>query len=614
MGMAMTSCDENSWNDKLDGFDGNASTTEVKNIEYTLTKTDYSTIASLDENVALAGTANASALAAVKTQCAFSEAIPAREYVPAFLASSKFSYFTLDDGSTVKVKYNVSEGLPAVLSEIAGAENVTITKADYQDAWGSEEDFIEGFAPSVAPSKYIPKYLDAPDEDGSDYAMVTYNYSEQEPVFIGGEVPEYYLVSSVPSGVPVLLVADGNAALAPSGSYGYLNGESVTVEGDVVKGSPSDEAFFTFTATDGGYYMQDANGRYFYMTGTYNNFNLTSSVPTSGGVWSIAFDANGDCTITNVEKGKYLQWDSTYGSYGAYDSARGTLPKMYTDVAQSKTSRSLAAPVTTSVAYGLYKYSGSAWAEDTSVDVIQPSDYSQMGLSSNFIPSADASKYLPIYCQQKYPYASKNTTKTIVYFSSSSKAITATELTFNGTEWTVYTGIVERTLKFEKTNGVWGIAPGLATFTHTRVDAITSGDKYLIVTGTNAATILNATYTYGYLQPTTLESDEENVNLADAEDCEFTITLTDNGYTIQDRYGRYYYQSGTYNSFNVSTELASSSSNGYYWEFTFNEDGTVAIENTLVNKTIQYDESYSSYGSYANITHELPMLYVAVGD
>lgn len=158
------------------------------------------------------------------------------------------------------------------------------------------------------------------------------------------------------------------------------------------------------------------------------------------------------------------------------------------------------------------------------------------------------------------------------------------------------------------------MAPGLATFTHSRVDAITSGDRYLIATGANAATALETSKTYGYLNITTVESDEENVNLPDAENCEFTITETENGYTIQDRYGRYYYQSGTYNSFNVSDAVDGNAKNGYYWDITFNEDGTVSIVNTLVSKTVQFDEGYKSYGSYATVTHALPMLYQAVGE
>lgn len=611
--LALTSCDDNSWNDKLDGFDGNASATDVQNIDYTLTKADYGTIATLTENVALAGTEKASALAAIKNKAAFSAEIPAADYIPAFLANSKFPYFTLDNGSTVKVKYSVAEAMPAVLAEIAGASSVTISKEQCQEAWGSDVDFIEGFAPSAAPSKFIPRFLDAPADDASQYAMVTYNYSEQEPVFIGAELPEYNLLTAVAAGVPVIMVADGNAAVVDANkSYGYFQIESVAVEGDVAKGNLSDEAFFTFTATAGGYNIQDAAGRYVYMSGTYNSFNFSADMPDEGAVWAVTIDANGDAKILNVEKGKYIQFDSQYSSYGSYDTARGTMPKLYA-APQSKASRALAAPVATTLTYALYKYSNGSWAEDNTVTVLQPADFAQMGYSSNFLPDADASKYLPTFAQIAFPYAAKNESKTLAYFNSG-RSVAAKQLNFNGTAWSVYNGVVERTAKFEKNNGVWGVAPGLATFTHSRVDAVTSGDRYLIVTGTTAATALETSKTYGYLPITTVESDEENVNLPDAEECEFTITETESGYTIQDRYGRYYYQAGTYNSFNVSDAIDGNANNGYYWDLTFNEDGTVSIVNALVSKTIQYDEGYKSYGSYATVTHALPMLYKAAGE
>lgn len=611
--LALASCDDNSWNDKLDGFDGNASATDVQNIDYTLTKADYSTIASLPENVELAGADNASALAAIKSKAAFSAAIPANDYVPAFLASPKFPYFTLDNGSTVKVKYSVVESMPAALSEIAGAASVTISKEQYQEAWGSDVDFIEGFAPSVAPSKFIPRYLEAPAEDASPYAMVTYNYSQQEPVFIGAEVPEYNQLSAVATGIPVIMVADGNAAVVDaSKSYGYFQLESVTVEGEVAKGNLSAEAFFTFTATAGGYTIQDAAGRYVYMSGTYNSFNYSDAMPAEGAVWDITIDANGDAKILNVAKNKYVQYDAKYTSYGAYDNARGQLPKLYA-APKSKGSRALAAPVATAVTYALYKYSDGSWAEDNTVTVLQPSDFAQMGLAANFLPDADANKYLPTYFGMKFPYAVKNESKTVAYFNSNRGAVAAKQYNYNGTEWTLYNGVVERTTKFEKKNGVWGVAPGLAVFTHSRVDAVISGERYLIVTGTVAASALETSKAYGYLPVVTVESDEENVNLPDAEECEFTITETENGYTIQDRYGRYYYQAGTYNSFNVSEAVDNNVNNGYYWDLTFNEDGTVSIVNSKVSKTIQYDEGYKSYGSYANVTHTLPMLYKAVG-
>lgn len=103
--LAASACDENSWNDKLDGFDKieNESVTDVQTVEYTLTDADYKTIAGLAENTALAGEDGKAALQQVGSMRRFSQAAPASKYVPAFLGNSSFPYFTLTDGSAIRL-------------------------------------------------------------------------------------------------------------------------------------------------------------------------------------------------------------------------------------------------------------------------------------------------------------------------------------------------------------------------------------------------------------------------------------------------------------------------------------------------------------------------------
>ena len=65
---SLASCDVNSWNDKLDGFDGEQSIVDAQAIEYTLTDADYANLAANSDNIAKAGDALAKALKAVGTQ------------------------------------------------------------------------------------------------------------------------------------------------------------------------------------------------------------------------------------------------------------------------------------------------------------------------------------------------------------------------------------------------------------------------------------------------------------------------------------------------------------------------------------------------------------------
>ena len=122
--------------------------------------------------------------------------------------------------------------------------------------------------------------------------------------------------------------------------------------------------------------------------------------------------------------------------------------------------------------------------------------------------------------------------------------------------------------------------------------------KYLIVAKTDdafiAASPLEASKNYGYLNGANVIVVEKAVanRLAAAE---FTIAATDGGYTICGPDGRYVYQTGTYNSFNV----AANPSEGQVWSIEIDSDGLATITNNGVNKYWQYSTSFTSYGSYA---------------
>lgn len=65
------------------------------------------------------------------------------------------------------------------------ATKYTVTEADYQSVWGSEEDYTMSFAPSHTAARSIPGILKTalPDAVSGDYAIVNYNTSTTDPVF-----------------------------------------------------------------------------------------------------------------------------------------------------------------------------------------------------------------------------------------------------------------------------------------------------------------------------------------------------------------------------------------------------------------------------------------------
>lgn len=152
--------------------------------------------------------------------------------------------------------------------------------------------------------------------------------------------------------------------------------------------------------------------------------------------------------------------------------------------------------------------------------------------------------------------------------------------------------------------------PVVTTGTYALTTSITSGSKFVIATPSSGNTYvvaqaLSSSSTYGYLQ---VEDVTVNNNtLETSEDNEFTITEVSGGYTIQDKSGRYYYMTGTFNSFNVSDNMPSS---GAVFDITFNSDNTVSIKNVEMKKTLQFSEEYNSYGIYTDVTMPLPYLFV----
>lgn len=114
-------------------------------------------------------------------------------------------------------------------------------------------------------------------------------------------------------------------------TYGYLDVIAKETSNGYLKNA--EYYAYTLTAVEGGYTMQDQYGRYIYMTGSYNSFNVSEDMPEEGAVWSIAIAEDGVATITNVAKNKYIQYSAKYGSFGSYADAQtdGVMPVIYVE-------------------------------------------------------------------------------------------------------------------------------------------------------------------------------------------------------------------------------------------------------------------------------------------
>ena len=151
---------------------------------------------------------------------------------------------------------------------------------------------------------------DDPAPSGDSYALVT--------TIAAGK----YIIAAPKEGTTYAVAVP----LASNKTYGYLSPADATLTDNKISTEAANE--FTFTATTGGYTIQDPSGRYLYMSGTYNSFNVSADVPASGHVWAVTFEGN-NVKIVNVEMSKTLQYSSQYKSYGAYADITNTLPSLF---------------------------------------------------------------------------------------------------------------------------------------------------------------------------------------------------------------------------------------------------------------------------------------------
>ena len=138
-------------------------------------------------------------------------------------------------------------------------------------------------------------------------------------------------VDSVRSGGYYLLAAEGLIGTPITSDYGYIQ----VVEGDadddgVIMQKGLDNAYL-IEATTGGYTIKQASdGRYLYMKGSYDSFNLSATI-ISGCDWTITAQDDHRFKIYNKAKSKFVQYSTQHTSYGCYSSMKsyGVMPQLY---------------------------------------------------------------------------------------------------------------------------------------------------------------------------------------------------------------------------------------------------------------------------------------------
>lgn len=172
----------------------------------------------------------------------------------------------------------------------------------------------------------------------------TENYKASAPAtatFTTGENPNYQVYTMVGDdanlgeGQYIFAALNGveyqaAKSLYENYTYGFLFVDVVVVESNQIASNTTNDAYaFTLEAsgTSGQYYLKDTYGRYMYSTTDYDNYNVSAAKEDNNAyLWTVAIENDGTVNLKNVDTGKWMQFDSEYNSYGAYNKDTGIRP------------------------------------------------------------------------------------------------------------------------------------------------------------------------------------------------------------------------------------------------------------------------------------------------
>lgn len=647
----------------FEGYKDLAVPTDVKSINYTLKKADYADLFKLAANKTVAestitenadGTLDSTmydAFFANASNSYFTDLVPAELYLPAFLADK---WSTATDGSSAIITVNELVETPELHQQIMDAYDYELSEYDYEMVWEEDEEAYEYFCPSHSASKYINRILkdNFDDAEAGEVVLVRYQYAESNPATSGNEeegevkydaisdifengVGEYSICGTVVAtyargylindGTGYILYYAGNTEGAKAGDMIAVSGAVTEYAGLPQFGNTATLKVISsgnkvthptprvLSATDMDAMIAAPKVEYVSYTGTLNisgnyyNINIDGAETAIG---SIQYPAEG-LVDTLLNKKQVTVTGYFIGvSSGKYFNTMATSVTAADAVASAP--RRAAAEAATTTVFALYQWDGTAWKEIKDMDIVQPTEYTAMGMSSNAI--SDPATYVPLYLSKNYPYAVNKQKTTLVYFNKNN-SIVVEEYLYDGTAWST-TGLEEGIYNFNLIEGQWVYK----TFKCIPVTEVTESGLYVMVadirvneeTGATEGRLfspLGENKNYGYMPYASVAIDDEGIIKAcdAAENAFLTLTAVEEGFTMQDTYGRYIYMKGDYNSFNIGTEEVQP---GSTWQFILNEEGTFSVTNTMNGKVIMYDTQYTSYGCYPAKTD--PRLYVSV--
>ena len=224
------------------------------------------------------------------------------------------------EGGNVILTWNAVEGAKEYFVNLPEeGENYTTTETTFTYEGGYECTYVIEVTAIAA---------DTTKNTNSEAAVVTATTEAEKTIepeeLIALDADSYYIfkpATEIEGGKWYALVYETKAATGLTGNYGYLKATTALARTEGI--SLPATCAFGFLTTDGGFTIQQFDGKYVYQSGTYDSFNVAATA-SEGHVWSV-----GENGITNNATSKFVQYDPAYGTYGCYATAKGNIPAYY---------------------------------------------------------------------------------------------------------------------------------------------------------------------------------------------------------------------------------------------------------------------------------------------
>lgn len=102
----------------------------------------------------------------------------------------------------------------------------------------------------------------------------------------------------------------------------------------------------------------------------------------------------------------------------------------------------------------IYTFNGTTWIPYSNASILNPSDYSAMGISY-FSSSVAPDNYMPSYLTLQYPYAEEGKEVAVVYFYGNATTLAADEYAYVAGVWVKNNAVEIVTDQFVRANGKW---------------------------------------------------------------------------------------------------------------------------------------------------------------